>query len=153
MCWTASGAFGGYLVNPTGDGFCVTFVDAEEAVMCAAQIQRRLKDAPIATPLGPLRIRIGLHTGVAGPKNGDYTATTIDKTARIQGQAEGGQTLVSFQTHALVAAGIRGLCFRKAGAYDGKGLPPEDLYAVEEMPPLFFRRVGYRKERPRHERL
>ncbi len=128
---------GGYLVNPTGDGFCVTFVDAEEAVMCAAQIQRLLKDTPIVTPLGPLQIRIGLHTGVAGPTNGDYTAATVDKTARIQGQAEGGQILVSFQTHALVSGSVQGLCFRKAGAYDGKGKPPEDLYAVEELPPLY----------------
>ena len=105
-------------------------------MICAAQIQRRLKDTPIATPRGPLQIRIGLHTGVAGPTNGDYTATTIDKTARIQAQAEGGQILISFQTHALVAGSVRGLCFRKAGAYDSKGRPPEDLYAVEELPPL-----------------
>ena len=31
---------GGYIVNPTGDGFCITFVDAEEAVLCALRIQK-----------------------------------------------------------------------------------------------------------------
>lgn len=128
---------GGYLVNPTGDGFCATFVDAEEAVLCALNIQRQLREEPIQTPLGPLKIRIGLHTGMAGPTSGDYSASTIDKTARVQNKAEGGQILLSLQTYALVTGRIRGVGFQRAGMFDIKGMPQEELYllAPSEMLP------------------
>jgi len=35
-------ASGGKVVNPTGDGFCFSFNDAEECVLCALQIQDEL---------------------------------------------------------------------------------------------------------------
>ena len=68
---------GGHIVNPTGDGYCATFVDAEEAVLCGLRIQHSLHYHPIETPLGPLQVRVGLHTGIAGPSGGDYIASTI----------------------------------------------------------------------------
>ena len=121
---------GGYLVNPTGDGFCFTFVDAEEAVLCALRIQKNLQLHPIHTPLGALQVRIGLHTGIAGPSGGDYIASTIDKTARVQGQAGGGEVFVSNQTHVLVDGRASGVAFEKAGTFDLKGLRAEELYRV-----------------------
>jgi adenylate cyclase len=81
----------GLKVNSTGDGFCFTFTDAEEAALCALRIQEQLCDNPINTPLGPLRVRIGLHTGIASPTGGDYIASTIDKAARVLSKAESGQ--------------------------------------------------------------
>ncbi|HLJ56932.1 MAG TPA: adenylate/guanylate cyclase domain-containing protein [Chthonomonadaceae bacterium] len=120
----------GFLVNPTGDGFCVTFVDAEEAVLCALEILQHLTESPISTPDGPLRLRIGVHTGIAGPASGDYTAATIDKTARIQNLASPGAILVSLQTYALVAERMRGARFRTAGTFDIKGMRSEQLYTV-----------------------
>ena len=122
--------FDGYVINSTGDGYCVTFVDAEEAVLCALQIQERLRLHPIPTPLGPLQIRIGLHTGMAGATGGDYTAATMDKTARVQGQAQGGQVVVSRETHALVAGKLQGITFEQAGTFDLKGLAADGLYRV-----------------------
>jgi class 3 adenylate cyclase len=123
--------FDGYVVNSTGDGFCATFVDAEEAVLCALQIQERLRVQPISTPLGPLQIRIGLHTGMAEATGGNYSATTLDKTARVQGQAEGGQVVISRETHALVAGKLQGINFESAGTFDLKGLGADGLYRVE----------------------
>jgi class 3 adenylate cyclase len=123
--------FDGYVVNSTGDGFCATFVDAEEAVLCALQIQERLRVQPISTPLGPLQVRIGLHTGMAEATGGDYSATTLDKTARVQGQAEGGQVVISRETHALVAGKLQGINFESAGTFDLKGLGADGLYRVE----------------------
>src|SRR2546427_71986 len=61
----------GHFVNPTGDGYCCVFTDAEEAVLSALHIQEQLRTNPIETPLGYLQVRIGLHTGLASPKRND----------------------------------------------------------------------------------
>lgn len=120
----------GHIVNPTGDGFCVAFVDAEEAVLCALRIQKHLTEHPIDTPAGPLQIRIGLHTGIAGASGDDYIASAVDKTARVQSQATAGQVFVSHQTQVLVADRTRGIRFEPRGIFDLKGLQAEELYQV-----------------------
>lgn len=126
--------FDGYVINSTGDGYCVTFIDAEEAVLCALQVQERLRLSPIPTPLGPLQLRIGLHTGMTGATGGDYTAVTLDKTARVQSQAQGGQVFISRETHALVAGKMQGITFETAGTFDLKGLGADGLYRVALIP-------------------
>jgi class 3 adenylate cyclase len=118
---------GGHKINSTGDGYCLAFYDVEEAVLCALRIQRRLTAAPIDTPLGALRVRIGLHTGMAGD-NVDYNASTVDKAARVQGRADGGEVLLSRETHALVAGKIPGVQFNEAGEFELKGFDPERLF-------------------------
>jgi len=57
----------GFEVKTNGDSFMVSFAQAEDAVACAAAIQRSLRDAPISTndPTKPLAVRIGMHTGAA----------------------------------------------------------------------------------------
>jgi class 3 adenylate cyclase len=127
---------GGYIVNPTGDGFCITFVDAEEAVLCALRIQQHLTQHPISTPLGNLQIRIGLHTGIAGPSGDDYIASTVDKTARVQGKAGGGEVFVSHQTQVLVSDKTQGVQFEPRGIFDLKGLQAEELYQAVPHPKL-----------------
>ncbi len=117
---------GGHRVNATGDGFCFVFTDAEEAVLCALRIQDGLE--AVQTPLGPLRVRIGLHTGIAGAADGDYAAATLDKAARVQSQADGGEVLLSRETHALVVGKVQGVTFTSAGTVDLKGLGAEELF-------------------------
>jgi hypothetical protein len=119
---------GGHEASRTGDGFAFTFADAEEAVLAALRIHEQLAAAPIATPLGPLQVRIGLHTGVVSPSQGEYAASTMDKAARIQADAAPSQVLISHQTHALVAGKLQSVEFRKAGTFHLKGLEPEVLY-------------------------
>jgi class 3 adenylate cyclase len=121
---------GGLKVKSTGDGYYFTFTDAEEAVLCAIQIQERLCIHPINTPLGPLQVRIGLHTGIASPTGDDYIASTIDKAARVQSKAEAGQVFISRETHALVIRMLRGAAFEQMGTFELKGLEPEDIYRV-----------------------
>src|SRR5262249_25531936 len=116
------------LVNPKGDGFCFVFQDPEEAVRCALRIQDELRADPIHTPLGCLRVRIGLHTGIARSTDSDYAAATLDKAARVEGCARGGQVFMSRETHALIAGRLRGASFRNAGRFELKGLQPEELY-------------------------
>src|SRR5580692_5088478 len=56
-------AHGGREVSTMGDAFFLAFDDPTQAVRCAAQIQKRLTESPIQTPLGPMRLRIGIHSG------------------------------------------------------------------------------------------
>ena len=103
----------GNIVNPTGDGYCAVFADAEEAVLCAIKMQEQLTASAIPTPLGPLQVRIGLHTGMATASGGDIVAATMDKAARVQSKADGKRVLVSRET-----PGIR-LCFNRELRIEG----------------------------------
>jgi serine/threonine protein kinase/class 3 adenylate cyclase len=122
----------GHLVNSTGDGYCFAFLDVEEAVLCALRIQGDLlTHKPVPTPDGPLRIRIGLHTGMADPAKDGYTASTLDKAARVQSRADAGTVLLSREAHALVMGKIKSVSFVRAGAFQLKGLEPEELFRAE----------------------
>ncbi len=123
---------GGRKVKSTGDGYLFAFTDAEEAVLCALAIQHSLGADPIVTPLGPLQLRIGLHTGMARPGDEDYTGSTMDKAARIQTQAEPGEVLLSQQTKTLVAQ-LRNVRFDETPQVELKGLESGPLFrAVRE---------------------
>jgi class 3 adenylate cyclase len=118
--------FGGRLDHAAGDGYLFTFDDVEQAVLCALALQESLGRNPIPTPLGPLQLRIGLHTGLGslGPQTG---GVTIDKAARVQASAAPGEVLVSHETHVLVSE-LRGVGFEQTAPVDLKGLGPQVLY-------------------------
>ena len=118
---------GGHKVKSTGDGFLFTFSDAEEAVLCALAIQDSLKSEPIETPLGPLQLRIGLHTGMAQATHDDYTGATIDKAARVQANASPGKVLLSAETRALVAR-LRNVDFEETSTVELKGFGTAALH-------------------------
>ena len=123
---------GGRKVKSTGDGFLFAFTDAEEAVLCALAIQHSFRDDPIATPLGPLQLRIGLHTGTAQATGHDYDAATMDKAARVEQQAQPGDVLLSPQTKAIVTQ-LRNVSFEETAPADLKGLDTTTLFrAVKE---------------------
>ena len=83
---------GGAVVKWLGDGMFAAFADAAAAVRAATAIG----DAVAAEPWGvELRVRAGLHTGPAQPRDGDYTALAVHVAARVCGAAHGGQVLVS----------------------------------------------------------
>jgi predicted ATPase/class 3 adenylate cyclase/DNA-binding NarL/FixJ family response regulator len=77
------------------DSLVVTFACASEAVVFALALQR--------APLGPIRLRIGLHTGeVALGDQGKDLGAKISRTVRLRDLAHGGQTLLSGATEGLV---------------------------------------------------
>jgi class 3 adenylate cyclase len=119
----------GHKVKSTGDGYLFTFTDAEEAVLCALKIQNVFRVNAVNTPLGPLQIRIGLHTGIASPTDDDYVASAVDKAAQIQSQAAPGEVFVSHETCALVER-LKGVEIEEAGVFDLKGLDSQKLYRV-----------------------
>ena len=54
-------------------------------------------------PTGPIKLRIGVHTGdVQLRDEGNYAGPTINKTARIRDLAHGGQTVMSSVTEEMV---------------------------------------------------
>jgi len=72
-------------------------------VEAAIEIQRRLINAQWPAGLGPLRVRMGIHTGEAqADGSDDYVSThTLNRVARICSVGHGGQILIMqrFPTH------------------------------------------------------
>jgi predicted ATPase/class 3 adenylate cyclase len=86
--------FGGYVFSTAGDAFSAAFARAGEAVAAAvaAQVALGVEPWPEAASL---RVRIGLHTGEAQERGGDYFGPAVSRAARIMSAGHGGQVLVS----------------------------------------------------------
>jgi class 3 adenylate cyclase len=93
----------GMHIRPRGEGdsrFAV-FPSTVDAVMAAVAIQGVMGSEAWPTP-GPLRVRIGLHTGEAEARDGDYYGLAVNRCARVRGIGHGGQILLSEATAHLV---------------------------------------------------
>jgi predicted ATPase/class 3 adenylate cyclase len=88
---------GGQVVKTTGDGVHAAFGRADDAVAAAVDGQRAL-DAERWAETGPLRVRMGLHTGTAEMREGDYFGAALNRAARLTSVAHGGQVVVSQAT-------------------------------------------------------
>ena len=92
------GAFrrhGGVEVDTQGDAFFVAFPTAPGAVAAAA-------DATSALAAGPIRARMGIHTGTPHLTETGYVGVDVHRAARIAAAAHGGQIVVSAATAPLV---------------------------------------------------
>ncbi len=119
---------GGVEVDTQGDAFFYAFPTAPGAVAAAADGRQALDG-------GPIRVRIGLHTGTPVLGGEGYVGADVHRAARIAAVAHGGQVLVSAATVALT--GTEGL--HDLGAHRLKDLSAaERLYQLghEEFPPL-----------------
>ena len=86
---------GGYEVKSQGDGFMIAFPSARRAVQCALAIQREIDTRLGDHPDGPLRLRIGLHTGEAIREEADFYGKNVVLAARIADKAHGDEILAS----------------------------------------------------------
>jgi predicted ATPase/class 3 adenylate cyclase len=127
----------GYVFAAMGDGFAVAFQRASETVAAAVELQETLASEEWSA--SGLRVRMGLHTGEAAERDGDYFGPALNRTARIMALAHGGQILLSAVTTSLVPE----LDTVDMGEYRLRGLArPERLYQVvaaglpREFPPL-----------------
>ena len=136
---TAFGRHDGFEVSVEGDSCYFTFAEAEAAAAAAQAAQRALADEAWADG-GPVRVRIGLHTGTPMVVPGAYVGVDVHKAARIMAAGHGGQILVSASTRALLgpAANVDDL-----GEHRLKDLlGPERLFQLpvagpkSEFPPL-----------------
>ncbi|MFN0090103.1 MAG: ATP-binding protein [Acidimicrobiales bacterium] len=78
-------ANGGHLFKHTGDGICARFSSPAEAIAAAVAAQRLLQ----------LPVRMGLATGEAIERDGDYFGPVLNLTARVMSAGHGGQILVA----------------------------------------------------------
>jgi len=135
-------AHGGSEVKTMGDGFMASFGSATKALECAVAIQRALEpestvEARHASPLRPegtIRVRIGLNAGEPIAEDdpdgrSDLFGTAVIVAARIAGQAQGGEILVSDVVRQLVAG--KRFLFNDRGEHALKGF--EDPVRVFEV--------------------
>ena len=94
--------YDGVEVDTQGDAFFVAFARASDAVGAAAEAQRALES-------GPVRVRIGLHTGEPLRAEENYVGIDVHRAARIAAAGHGGQVLLSQATADLAGAHVRDL--------------------------------------------
>jgi predicted ATPase/Tfp pilus assembly protein PilF len=119
---------GGVEVDTQGDAFFVAFAKASAALAAAS-------DARAALAEGPIRVRVGLHTGEPLVTDEGYVGIDVHRAARIAAAGHGGQVLVSQSTRDLVGADA----FRDLGAHRLKDIAdPERIYQLGDgdFPPL-----------------
>src|ERR1700683_3363247 len=95
-------AHGGVEMGTEGDAFFFVFQSAGEGLAAAGEMQSALAD-------GPLRVRMGVHSGEVLLAGGDYFGMAVHKAARISSAAHGGQVVVSAQTRALADVALQDL--------------------------------------------
>ena len=97
----------GRIVKSTGDGCLAVFVAASDALAAALVAQRDLADrlnrSGDVSETPHIRVRMGLHTGEAELRDGDYYGSAVNRAARIMSIGHGGQVLLSASTASLVA--------------------------------------------------
>jgi class 3 adenylate cyclase len=100
-------AHGGYVFKTVGDAVYASFADSADAVSAALAAQRALA-AEEWGEVGPLRVRMALHTGVAYYHDNDYHGRTLNRISRILSTGHGGQILLSAATVELVLDSLPG---------------------------------------------
>ena len=123
----------GAVFSTAGDGVAAVFESAPEAIDAAVDAQRAFEATTWPTTV-PLRVRMGVHTGVAEERHGDYLGPTVNRAARVMGLARGGQILVSLPS--VKVLGDAEFEFVDGGEYRLKGFAePERIFALS-MPGL-----------------
>jgi predicted ATPase/class 3 adenylate cyclase len=134
---------GGFVFKTVGDAFCAAFATPRAALDAAAAAQRGLAAEPWPTGR-PIRVRMSLHTGVCEERDNDYFGPAVNRAARLEAVAHGGQVLVSGATAELLSDTLPGgVALRDLGLHRLKDLGrPERVYQLEaeflaaDFPPL-----------------
>ena len=122
---------GGYVFATGGDAFGAAFSRAGDAVAAARAAQRGLRSGA-----GPgtveLRVRMGMHTGVAEERDENYFGAAVNRAARVMAAAHGGQTLASLATVSTlkISPGITDLGRHRLRDL----LAPEQLFLIDGKP-------------------
>ena len=86
-------AHDGFLFSHTGDGVAAAFASPRSAVDAAIAAQRGLQ----------LPVRMGMATGEAELREGDYFGAVLNRAARVMAAGHGGQILVADSTAVLLS--------------------------------------------------
>jgi predicted ATPase/class 3 adenylate cyclase len=135
----------GFLPKDQGEGDSVfaAFDRPTHAVASSISIQRALAEEEWP-PGTDVRIRIGLHSGEAEMREGNYFGSSVSRTARVRALAWGGQVLLSRATVSLVQDNLpSGASLLDLGPQELKGFETqENVYQLthpdieSDFPPL-----------------
>src|SRR3954452_16244118 len=126
-----------------GDAVQAAFPFALDGVLAAVEAQRALTAEDWGS-VGPIRVRMALHTGAATPRDGDYLAPALNRLARLLSAGAGGQILVTEATRNLMRDLLPGdIQLRDLGEHRLRDLrDAERVYQVigldlpDDFPPL-----------------
>jgi predicted ATPase/class 3 adenylate cyclase len=123
----AFGRHGGIEVDTQGDAFFYAFPTAAGAVEAAREGQAALAS-------GPIRVRIGIHTGVPRVTREGYVGPDVHKGARLAAAGHGDQVLLSKETRELVSVEATDLGEHRVKDF----AEPVSIFQVgsERFPPL-----------------
>jgi predicted ATPase len=123
----AFAAHGGVEVDTQGDAFFYAFTSATDAAAAADAGQRALGS-------GPLRVRMGLHTGTPVLTEEGYAGLDVHLGARVAAASHGGQIVLTKATRDLIDRDVRDLGEHRVKDFDG----PVWIYQLgdESFPPL-----------------
>jgi predicted ATPase/class 3 adenylate cyclase len=135
----------GMVVRPRGEGdsrFAV-FSQVDDGVQSAVDILEKLAEGFSDLPFA-LKVRIGMHTGTADLRLGDYYGSTVNRCARIRALGHGGQLLLSQVTAEIVRDDLpQGTSLIDMGTHQLKGFSRgERIFQLSipglpnEFPPL-----------------
>lgn len=122
---------GGVEVDTEGDAVLSAFPEASAAV--GAALDGQLALAGHAWPEGgEIRVRMGVQTGEAEPRDGGYVSLAVHQVARICAAAHGGQVVLSQATAAEVGDRLPpGADLLPLGSFQLRGFPaPERLHQL-----------------------
>lgn len=125
-------AEGDRLIKPIGDAVLLAAPSPAAGIGLVARLLTgcaALEGFPVA--------RAGLHHGPAAERNGDVFGTAVNLTARIAGQASGGQTLATARVAEAARAARRGVV----------SIGTVELRNLSEAPQLFDIDLGLTRPR------
>jgi adenylate cyclase len=122
-----SSRHGATVVKSLGDGAMVRAHDAGDAVRMGLELANGLDGLP--------PVRVGVNTGPAVERDGDYFGSAVNLAARLSQAARGGEVLLTDATRA--AARRRGTRLEQRGARTFRNArEPVVVYAASARPPL-----------------
>jgi adenylate cyclase len=113
----------GRIIKTTGDGMLVEFQSVVDAVVCAAEIQRRLtrRNADVP-PARWMQFRIGINLGDVIVDEGDLFGDGVNIAARLETLAEQGGTSVSAAVRDQVGGRLEDIVFEDLGDQQVKNI-------------------------------
>lgn len=123
-------AHSGTEIMTIGDSFFLTFEDARDALLCAAEIQTRLAAQAIMTHTGPLKLRIGIHVGTPEFFENSWHGTDVDTAARVESAGSPAQILLSAAARQAVGD-MPGITLRPLGTFALKGVGNVALFDAD----------------------
>lgn len=120
----------GQEIKQLGDAMMLRLDDPLAAVGLAARIVSEATDRH-----GALGVRVGMHTGPAVERNGDWFGSTVNLAARVSGRALGGEVLLTGATKEAAGDALEDRLLRNRGHQRFKNVgAPVELWALVVEP-------------------